>query len=89
MSKEQFSERTQSQRDRLAYIDMRLRFFGEIRRHVLVSRFGLQAAAATRDIGMHKDIGPRNLDCDSKRKVYVRAECYRPLCNHSAERLLT
>jgi len=89
MSKEQLSERTQSQRDRLAYIDMRLRFVGEIRRHDLVGRFGLQAAAATRDIGMYKDLGPRNMDYDPKGKVYVRAEWYRPLFDHSAERVLT
>ena len=66
LSKEQLSERTKFQRDRLACIDMRLSFVGEIRRHDLVSRFGLQAAAATCDIGMYKDRGPRSLDYDPK-----------------------
>ena len=59
MSIEQLSERTQSQRDRLAFIEMRLRFIGEMRRQDLVARFGIQAAAATRDIGMYKGLRPR------------------------------
>ena len=48
MSSAQLSEMTQSQRDRLAFIELRLRFVGEIRRQDLVARFGIQAAAATR-----------------------------------------
>lgn len=89
MSIEQLSERAQSQRDRLAYVELRLRFVGEIRRHDLVTRFGIQAAAATRDIGMYKEMAPRNLDYDPKGKVYIRAEWFRPLFDFSPERVLT
>jgi hypothetical protein len=37
---------TQPQRDRLAFVELRVRFIGEIRRQDLVARFGIQSAAA-------------------------------------------
>lgn len=80
---------TQSQRDRLAFIELRLRFVGEIRRQDLVARFGIQAAAATRDLGQYKELGPRNLEYDTKGKVYVRSEWFRPVFDFPAERVLT
>ena len=80
---------TQSQRDRLAFLELRLRFVGEFRRQDLVERFGIQAAAATRDIGQYKELGPRNLDYDTKRKVYVRADWFRPVFDFAASRVLT
>ncbi len=89
MSSDQLSGMTQSQRDRLAFLELRLRFFGEFRRQDLVERFGIQAAAATRDIGQYKDLGPRNLDYDTKRKVYVRADWFRPVFDFPASRVLT
>ena len=89
MSSVQLSQMTQSQRDRLAFVDLRLRFIGEIRRQDLVARFGIQAAAATRDIGQYKELGPRNLDYDTKSKVYVRGERFRPVFDFPAERVLT
>lgn len=89
MSSTQLSEMTQTQRDRLAFIELRLRFLGEIRRQDLVARFGIQAAAATRDIGQYKDIAPRNLDYDPKGKMYVRSDWFRPVFEFSAERALT
>jgi hypothetical protein len=89
MSSVQISEMTQSQRDRLAFIELRLRFIGEMRRQDLVARFGIQAAAATRDLGQYKDLCPRNLDYDTKGKVYVRGEWFRPIFDFPAERVLT
>jgi predicted DNA-binding transcriptional regulator YafY len=89
MSSDQLSEMTQSQRDRLAFLELRLRFVGEFRRQDLVERFGIQAAAATRDIGQYKELGPRNLDYDTKRKVYVRADWFRPVFDFAASRVLT
>jgi hypothetical protein len=40
-----------AQRERLAYIDFRLYFFGEIGRPDLIDRFGVAPAGATRDLG--------------------------------------
>ena len=89
MPSAQLSEMTQSQRDRLAFVELRLRFVGEIRRQDLVARFGIQAAAATRDLGQYKELGPRNLDYDTKGKVYVRGEWFRPVFDFPTERVLT
>lgn len=89
MSNLQLAELTQPQRDRLAFIELRLRFIGEIRRQELVARFGIQAAAATRDIGLYKELAARNLDYDTKGKVYVRSEWFRPVFDFTADRVLT
>ena len=89
MSSERLPEMTQVQRDRLAFVELRLRFVGEIRRQDLVTRFGIQAAAATRDIAQYKELAPRNMEYDTKGKVYVRASWFRPLFNFPAERILT
>ena len=42
----------QAQRERLAYIDFRLYFFGEIGRPDLTSRFGVAPAGARHDRGL-------------------------------------
>lgn len=89
MSSDRLPEMTQAQRDRLAFVELRLRFVGEIRRQDLVVRFGIQAAAATRDIAQYKELAPRNLEYDTKGKVYVRATWFRPLFDFPAERVLT
>jgi len=80
---------TRAQRDRLAFIELRVRFLGEVRRQDLFGRFGIQAAAATRDLAAYKDLRPGNIDYDSKNKVYVRAELFRPLFEFSSVRVLT
>lgn len=89
MSNDAISDLTQPQRDRLAFIELRLRFLGEIRRQDLVTRFGIQSAAATRDIAQYKDLAPRNLDYDTKTKTYVRADWFRPLFDFTSERVMT
>lgn len=43
------------QRDRLAYIDFRLYFFGEIGRPDLIERFGVAPAGATRDLALYRN----------------------------------
>jgi predicted DNA-binding transcriptional regulator YafY len=83
-----FQALTQAQRDRLALIELRVRFLGEVRRQDLFGRFGIQAAAASRDLAAYKDLAPGNLDYDSKNKVYVRADLFRPLFDFSPARVL-
>ena len=41
MSSDRLSGMTQAQRDRLAFVELRLRFVGEIRRQDLVTRFDI------------------------------------------------
>lgn len=88
MSNEQFAELTQPQRDRLAFIELRVRFIGEIRRQDLVSRFGIQSAAATRDLALYKELVPYNIDYDSKGKSYVTGSAFKPLFDFPPERVL-
>ena len=79
MSKEQLADLTQPQRDRLAFVELRVLFIGEIRRQDLVSRFGIQSAAATRDLALYKDLAPGNIDYDAKGKSYILGPEFRPV----------
>lgn len=79
---------TQAQRDRLAFVELRLRFVGEIRRQDLVTRFGIREAAATRDIGQYKVLAPGNMEYDGRGKVYIRSAWFKPLFDFPVERVL-
>ena len=79
---------TQAQRDRLAFIDLRLRYLGDVGRQDLVGRFGIQGAAASRDIAQYRALVPRNLVYDTKAKVYRPSEWLAPLFDFSPERVL-
>jgi hypothetical protein len=89
MLPEELASCTQPQRDRLAFIELRLRFLGEIRRNDLVSRFGIQVAAATRDIALYKSLSPGNLSYNGSGKFYERGEPFTPIFSFSPERVLT
>lgn len=88
MSDEDLADLTQPQRDRLAFIELRVRFTGEIRRQDLVSRFGVQSAAASRDLALYKDLAPNNIDYDSKAKSYVIGNEFKPAFDFPTERVL-
>ena len=79
---------TQAQRDRLAYLELRLRFVGEVGRQDLIDRFGIQTAAASRDLAMYKEAAPDNLTYDRSSKVYLPGERFRPVFDFPAERVL-
>jgi hypothetical protein len=89
MSNEQLADLTQPQRDRLAFVELRVRFIGDIRRQDLVSRFGIQSAAATRDLALYKELAPGNIDYDSKGKSYVLGLEFRPIFDFPADRVLS
>lgn len=88
MTAEQLATLSQAQRDRLAFIEMRLRFFGEIRRQDLVERFDIQSAAATRDLALYKDLASRNIDYDAKAKCYVLGDGFESVFDFPPERVL-
>lgn len=79
----------QSQRDRLAFIELRTRFFGEIQRQDIISRFGIQVAAATRDLTLYRNLAPGNLEYNAKERVYKQGRDFLPNFEFSAERVLT
>ena len=89
MSNELLTDLTQPQRDRLAFVELRVRFIGEIRRQDLVSRFGIQSAAATRDLALYKELAPGNIDYDSKGKSYVLGPDFRPVFDSPPDRVLS
>jgi hypothetical protein len=89
MTSEQLADFTQPQRDRLAFVELRVRFIGEIRRQDLVSRFGIQSAAATRDLALYKDLAPGNIDYDAKGKSYVLGADFQPVFNFPPQRVLS
>lgn len=78
-----------AQRDRMAYVELRLWFVGEIRRQDLASRFGIQTAAATRDLALYKEMAPSNIEYDNRSKSYVTGAAFRPLFEFPPERVLT
>lgn len=80
---------SQAQRDRLAFIEMRLQFLGELRRQDLVSRFGIQTAAASRDLALYKSLASGNIDYDSKAKSYIVLDGFDPVFKSSHERVLS
>jgi predicted DNA-binding transcriptional regulator YafY len=89
MSNKPLPELTQPQRDRLAFIELRVRFLGEIRRQDLVGRFGIQSAAATRDLALYKNLAPGNINYDSKGKSYVLGDDFQSVFNFLPERVLS
>ena len=78
-----------AQRERLAYIDFRLYFFGEIGRPDLTSRFGVAPAGATRDLALCREIAPQNIEFDGSSKVYRIGKDFVPLFEHVPQRVLS
>jgi hypothetical protein len=78
-----------AQRERLAYIDFRLYFLGELRRSDLIDRFETGPAGATRDIAQYREIAAENLDLDPTTKSYRPTDEFVPLFDHHAHRVLT
>lgn len=81
------AEKSQSQRERLAFIEFRSYFLGEIKRNDLSERFGIAAAAATRDLAMYRSISNGNIYLDQKLKAYLPSKDFVPVFNYSAERV--
>lgn len=80
---------SQAQRERLAYIDFRLYFLGEIGRPDLIHRFGLAPAAATRDLALYRDVVPQNIEFDGRNKIYRFSKAFVPLFDHPPQRVLS
>lgn len=89
MPNEQLADLTQPQRDRLAFVELRVHFIGGIRRQDLVSRFGIQSAAATRDLALYKDLAPGNIDYDPRAKSYVLGKGFKQVFSFPPERVLS
>jgi len=78
-----------AQRERLAYIDFRLYFFGEIGRPDLIERFGVAPAGATRDLALYREIASQNITFDGSNKIYRIGQAFSPLFDHASQRVLS
>jgi predicted DNA-binding transcriptional regulator YafY len=78
-----------AQRERLAYIDFRLNFFGEIGRPDLIDRFGVAPAGATRDLALYREVAPQNITFDGSNKIYRIGLAFSPLFEHATQRVLS
>ncbi|WP_329835661.1 helix-turn-helix transcriptional regulator [Stenotrophomonas geniculata] len=79
----------QALRERLAYIDFRLYFFGEVGRPDLIERFGVAPAGATRDLALYREIAPQNIIFDGSNKIYRIGQVFAPLFDHASQRVLS
>lgn len=86
--RQQLQDLPLAQAERLAYIDFRVYFLGELRRSDLTERFQTGPAGATRDIAMYRSLAPENLDFDGTAKVYVPSAKFLPLFEHNPGRVL-
>ena len=83
------SELTHGQRDRLAFIDFSLQYFGHVARTDLIQRFKTGLAASTRDFSTYKKLAPQNLLLVHQTKSYHRTKAFKALFSHDPEVILT
>ena len=76
-------------RERLAYVEFRLYFMGEIGRPDLAGRFGVAPAGATRDLALYREIAPHNIEFDGSSKVYRISKAFSPIFEHAPQRVLS
>jgi hypothetical protein len=79
---------SQSQRERLAFLEMRAYFTGELRRADIEGRFGIKPAASSRDLSAYREIAPGNLDYDVAARCYRPTLAFKPLFGFQSERVL-
>ena len=80
---------SQAQRERLAFLELRAYFGGELRRGDIELRFGVKPAAASRDIAMYRDHAPGNLEYDAVARCYRPSAGFKPAFEFKADRVLT
>ncbi|WJG08564.1 WYL domain-containing protein [Aliiglaciecola sp. LCG003] len=78
-----------AQRERLAFIDFSLQYFGHVARTDLIQRFQTGLAASTRDFSTYKSIAPDNLILRHQSKSYHRTAAFKPVFKHDPEVILT
>lgn len=79
----------QNQRERLAFIEFRLWFLGDVGRPDLIDRFGIAPAVATRDLAAYRELAPENIDFDGSRKLYIPTAVFNPVFEHEPDRVLS
>ena len=81
-------ESSQIQRERLAFLELRAFFTGELRRSDIETRFGIKPAASSRDLALYKELAPENLLYDLARRCYRPSANFSPVFELKSERIL-
>lgn len=76
------------QRIRLRWIDMRLRFLGEVRRSDVIAQFAVNEITASRDLSEYREAFPENTVAAKDGKSYDRAATYKPQFEFTAREVL-
>lgn len=82
-------EMSQTQRERLAFLELRAFFTGELRRADLEARFGIKPAAASRDLSVYRELAPANLDYDAVGRCYRPSDAFKAVFDFQHERVLS
>lgn len=78
-----------AQRERLAFIDFCLQYFGQVSRADLINHFMTGLASGTRDFTLYKTLAAENLVLVHQTKQYFRTSDFKPLFSHNPETILT
>lgn len=80
---------THAQKERLAFIDFSLQYFGQVSRADIIQRFKTGLAACTRDLSTYRELAPKNLTLSHQTKSYHRTNNFKPVFEHDPEAILT
>ncbi|MEJ5126506.1 WYL domain-containing protein [Comamonas sp. MYb21] len=75
-----------AQRQRLAFIEFRIWFYGDVARKHVLERFEVATAAGTRDLMLYKQLAPQNASYEQKHYRYMQT--FQPLFQHDPEKVL-
>lgn len=77
-----------SQVERLAFIEARLYFLGELRRADVAKRFSRASIQASRDLALYKQLAPGNLAYDFQAKTYLPGKKFKLIFSRTPERVM-
>lgn len=80
------AELSAAQRQRLAYIEFKIWFHGEVARKDVLAHFEVASAAGTRDLALYQSLAPANAVYE--RKVYRYASGFEPMFQHEVDSVL-
>lgn len=77
-----------AQRERLAFIEVRSYFCGDLTRAHIEERFGIKPAASARDLIAYRVLAPHNLQYNAAQRCYQPTVAFRPVFKHTPAHVL-
>lgn len=84
----ELAQAPRSQVERLAFIEARLYFLGELQRQDIAERFSIASVQASRDVSLYKQLAPKNLDYDYRTRTYQPSDNFKRIFEISTENVL-